>query len=114
MSALMGPNSAVATPTPKKQHRILRLLFVAYVTTALASLVIVLAINWYARSHDPWLTPRHTHYMRMYWAMREFFMPIGSFGFLAGLAITLSPLKWKQRKYVWMSLGLFALVVYLS
>lgn len=114
MSALTEPNPTVSTPTPNKQNPILRLLFVAYVTTAQASLIIVLAINWYARSYDPWLTPRHTHYMRIYWALREIFMPIGALGFLAGLAIVLSPLKWKQRKYVWMSLGLFSLVVYLS
>ena len=114
MSSLIKSNNTVSPQTPKKHHSLLRLLFVAYVTTALASFVIVLGINWYARSYDPWLTPRHTHYMRMYWAMRELFMPIGSLGFLAGLFIVLSPLKWKQRKYVWMSLGLFALVVYLS
>jgi len=114
MSALNEPSSLPATPSPRKLRPLLRLLFVSYVTTAIASFVFVFGAYCYAKSYDPWLTPRGTHYMRLWWAVRQLFGPIAALGFLSGLVFVLGPLVWTERKYVWMSVGIFALVTYLS
>ena len=114
MSAFKEPSSLPPTQPSRKHRPLLRLLFVSYVTTAIASFAIVFAAYCYAKSYDPWLTPRHTLYMRLWWAVSQLLGPIAVHGFLAGLVFVLGPLEWSQRKYVWMSVGLFALVGYLS
>ncbi|MEZ6042953.1 MAG: hypothetical protein R3C20_20820 [Planctomycetaceae bacterium] len=43
--------------------------FTAFLFASAATMLTYAAANLYARSYDPWLTPRFTEYMRIWWAI---------------------------------------------
>ncbi len=47
--------------------KLLRLIYVAYLALAIGASGVYLITMCYAKSHDPWLTPRRTDYMMIYW-----------------------------------------------
>jgi len=92
--------------------RQLRLLLCAYVTAALGSSVIYMAAFLYAYWHDPWLTPRHTLYMRVWGNVGGLFSLIVILLAVIGITIlAASPhLRWNWA--VWSALSVLILSLF--
>jgi hypothetical protein len=70
---------------------------ISLLTASLMTSALMFSGYLYARSHDPWLTPRHTHYMHLYWRFGQILSPILSCLILgnAWCALTTPCISWR-------------------
>jgi hypothetical protein len=73
-----------------------RLWYVAFITAAIATSVAVFCAYGYAWWHDPWLTPRHTHYMNLWWGVGGTLSLVIGFLIPAGILLATSSKKFPR------------------
>ena len=85
------------------------LFLVSYATAAFGSLFIVFAAYAYAKSHDPWLTPRFSHSMIFLWKVSATFKGFASLGMLVGLLSATTVRELRRSWLMWLSIVAFVL-----
>jgi len=91
-----------------------RLFLVGYLSSAIGALVAVSIAYAYARSYDPWLTPRWTHYMIIWWGVSRPVFVIATLGVAAGLLSTVCVRELRHRWQFWFAVAVFSLSAVLS
>lgn len=87
-----------------------RIKVIALITASLTCTVLLVGGYLYARSYDPWLTPRRTHYMILFEGIRHaleelhFCLILGN----AGMAYLISIRRWRVACLVCVVLGTLA------
>ena len=87
-----------------------RFVYVAYLTLAFSATAISFAVTLYAKSHDPWLTPRRTVYMDIF---VDVGLPMISLAILlvpVGMLLLLVP-SYRRKVGIWIALVLMPLAV---
>jgi hypothetical protein len=85
------------------------LLLVSYATVALVSFVAILGAYRYAKSIDPWLTPRASVSIGFYSRVSGIFGSIAFYGTIAGILLALSIPELRRSWLMWLSVSVFVL-----
>jgi hypothetical protein len=99
---------------PRKLAPGLHLVLVSYATIALGSFLAIFVAYRYAKSVDPWLTPRLSVSMGFYSRVSGIFGPIAFYGSIAGIVLALSIPELRHSRLMWLTVGLFVLAFYLA
>jgi hypothetical protein len=82
-----------------------RLLLVTFLTMALPCAAARFGAWSYALSSDPWLTPRWTHYMNIWWGLGGLLLATNSLLVVIGLMFVWSIPEFRRREVMWLALG---------
>jgi hypothetical protein len=87
-----------------------RLVWLILVTASIGTSALLLGSYAYAYSYDPWLTPRWTHYMMIFWGFRRPLGPVQFFLILgdAIAAYATSSIRWRLALIACITLGALA------
>jgi hypothetical protein len=100
------------TPDKMLLSRELHLLYVSYSFTAFVTSAIYLGLFLYAYSHDPWLTPRWTHYMIVWWKAGRPLFDLFTILVPGGVIILLASSNLRKRWGIWCSVVVMIAVVF--
>ena len=83
-----------------------RAVIIGFCTAAYSSSAAFLTAWLYARSYDPWLTPRITHYMIVWWDIGGPIYNLMILLVLFGIAVLLKMPQLRRRLVVWVPMAL--------
>ncbi len=89
----------------------LRMLYVSYVAFATGSTGIYLIALSYAKSHDPWLTPRRTDYMMIYWDVAIPMLGLMTLLVPIGIVLLIAIPGYRRRYSIRFAIGTMAVLI---